>query len=154
VLDLEKESLGQTFDAVLCTEVIEHLDDRTAGIANLARMVAPGGHLVITCPTGKLHATERHFGHVSHPTARELATLLGANGLEVVSLQSWGFPVYAAMKYLTNVRADWALRNFASGEYSAGAKAISKALYLANFLNLPSVRFGCQLFVLARRPAR
>lgn len=151
-LDVQRESLDSTYEAVLCTEVVEHLDDRPRALRNLAAMVAKGGHLILTCPTGKVHATEKHFGHVDHPTPRELRAQLVQAGLEVVSMKSWGFPLYTALKYATNVRPEWALSNFATTRYSASAKLVSKALYYANFLNLPSSRLGCQLFVLARRP--
>src|SRR5579863_6405475 len=71
-LDVQKEALDRTFDHVVCSEVIEHLDDQRGAVANLARMVRAGGRLLITCPTGSMYATERHFGHVRHPEAEEL----------------------------------------------------------------------------------
>jgi len=152
VLNIEHSHLDSTYDAVVCSEVIEHLDDREAAMSHLAALVAPGGHLVLTCPTGKVHATERHFGHVSHPTPDELRSLAQRNGLDVVSLDNWGFPLYTGLKYATNVSSDWAIRSFAGGKYGPGAKFISKALYLVNFLNPPTTGVGCQLFLVARRP--
>jgi 2-polyprenyl-3-methyl-5-hydroxy-6-metoxy-1,4-benzoquinol methylase len=151
VLDIQKRGLQRTFDAVVCTEVIEHVDDVASAIGNLAGMVAPGGYLLLTCPTGRVFATERHFGHVAHPTPALLSALVADAGLAMVSLENWGWPVYRLLKYATNVRADWALEKFATGTYSPAAKAVSTALYLANFANLPSSRYGCQLYALARR---
>ena len=150
-LDLEQRALPETFEAVVCTEVVEHLDDRPRALHNLAAMVSRGGHLVLTCPTGKLHATEKNFGHISHPSARELRAQIQAAGLEVVSMSSWGFPLYTALKYATNVNPEWALKNFANTEYTPAAKLVSKALYYVNYLNVPSSPLGCQLFALARR---
>jgi trans-aconitate methyltransferase len=151
VLNLEQAALPQTFDAVICSEVIEHLDDRTAGMRHLAAMVAPNGHLVVTCPTGKVHETERRFGHVAHPTPEELRRSLTDAGLEVVTLSNWGFPLYTAMKYATNMRTDWAVETFASGAYSLRAKLACHALYWLNFANASQSSLGCQLFALARR---
>lgn len=37
-----------SFDVVLCTQVIEHLVDPGRGLAEIARVLAPGGHAVIT----------------------------------------------------------------------------------------------------------
>jgi SAM-dependent methyltransferase len=152
VLNVEQAHLDKKFDAVVCTEVIEHLDDRRAAMSHICAMVAPGGHLVVTCPTGKVHATERHFGHTTHPTVPELRRLTEDAGLEVVSLDNWGFPLYTGLKYATNVRPEWALRSFASGKYDIKAKVISKALYFVNFLNPPTTPVGCQLFLVARKP--
>jgi len=153
VLNIEHQHLENAFDAIVCTEVIEHLDDRKSAFQNLAAMLNPGGHVVVTCPAGKVHATERHFGHISHPTPTELRDLAKDVGLEVVSLENWGFPLYTSLKYLTNLRPDWALRSFAQGRYGTTARLVSQALYLANFLNLPTSRGGCQQFLVARRPA-
>jgi len=150
-LNIEQAHLDETFDVVVCTEVIEHLDDRRRALSHLAAMVAPGGHLVVTCPTGKVHATERHFGHTSHPTRDELRRLVEESGLEVTSLDNWGFPLYTSLKYATNVRPEWALRSFASARYGRSSRIISRALYLVNFLNPPSTALGCQLYLVARR---
>ena len=39
-----------SFDLVVMTEVLEHLDNHRAAIGELARVLRPGGHLVITTP--------------------------------------------------------------------------------------------------------
>jgi SAM-dependent methyltransferase len=150
-LDVATAALEQTFDIVVCSEVVEHIEDRRAAFQNLAAMVAPGGHLLVTCPTGHVYTTERHFGHVSHPTVAELEGHASAAGLRAVRSENWGFPLYKAMKWATNVNARWAMKHFASGRYSPSAKLVSNLLYWANHLNLPSHEGGCQLFVLFQR---
>jgi hypothetical protein len=35
-------------------------------------MLDSKGYLLITVPTGKIYATERYFGHISHPTQNAL----------------------------------------------------------------------------------
>lgn len=144
-LDIQRAALERTFDLVVCSEVIEHLDDQRAAVAHLARMVRPGGRLLITCPTGTMYATEKHFGHVRHPSAEELSRWARDAGLEVGSIWNWGWPTYRLLKWATNVDADWALKNFASGAYSLGAKLVSGGLYWLNFLNRRDDRRGCQL---------
>jgi SAM-dependent methyltransferase len=151
-LDIERESLAETFDLVTFTEVLEHLDDPAAAVRNLSRMVAPGGHLLVTCPTGKVHATERHFGHVAHPTERTLTAMLAQAGLQVASLHNWGFPTYVAFKYATNTSSKWALRHFGTSGYTLLGKALCHAIYVANFANLHSSPFGCELVGLALKP--
>lgn len=150
-LDVQKEALKRTFDLVVCSEVIEHLDDQRAAMGNLARMVRAGGRLLVTCPTGTMYATERHFGHVRHPRAEELQRWAGEAGLELVSLWNWGWPTYRLLKWATNVDAEWALKRFASGSYTRGAKLVSNALYWLNFLNRQDDQRGCQLFGVFRR---
>jgi len=150
-LDVSREALGEQFDIVVCSEVVEHIEDRRTAFRNLAAMVAPGGHLLVTCPTGHVYQTERTFGHVSHPSVAEMDAHASAVGLRQVKAENWGWPLYRALKWATNVNTDWALRNFASGRYSRPAKLVSDVLYWANYLNLPSSDAGCQLFVLFQR---
>ena len=63
--------------------------------------------------TGRVYDTERHFGHVSHPTVDELVSLGSANGLSVVRSQNWGWPAYKPLKFLSNINARGALKAFA-----------------------------------------
>jgi 2-polyprenyl-3-methyl-5-hydroxy-6-metoxy-1,4-benzoquinol methylase len=135
VLNLETAALERTFDLVLCSEVIEHVGDQAAAMRNLGRMLSPRGHLVITCPTGHMYATERHFG------------------LRVLSLQNWGWPLYRLLKWATNVDAEWSLKHFADGPYSTGAKVLSNALYWANHANRADDSRGCQLIGLFEKAA-
>ncbi len=40
----------QSFDLVLCSEVVEHIRDTTAAIAGIRRLLTPGGLLLISTP--------------------------------------------------------------------------------------------------------
>lgn len=151
VLDLERAALPAQAELVTCAEVLEHLDHRARAFANLAAMVAPGGALVVTCPTGKVYATERHFGHTTHPDVAELHALGAASGLELERVDNWGFPTYRLTKWLTNLNPELALRKFAVERYGLSQVLVSGALYWANFLNLPSSSLGCQLFARFRK---
>lgn len=50
------------FDAVICTEVMEHLPDPVAALKELVRVLKPGGCLLITVPLGSgVHQEPYHF---------------------------------------------------------------------------------------------
>lgn len=50
------------FDAVICTEVMEHLPDPIAALKELVRVLKPGGSLIITVPLGSgVHQEPYHF---------------------------------------------------------------------------------------------
>ena len=149
-LNVENERLDRKFDLVGCQEVIEHLACREDAFANLSSMLNSGGHLLITCPTGKVFETERHFGHTTHPDAAEIRRHADANDLEVVELINWGFPSYRLLKIATNLNSKRAIETFASGRYGFFQKRVCDALYLANFCNLRSP-WGVQLFALLRK---
>jgi ubiquinone/menaquinone biosynthesis C-methylase UbiE len=49
-------------DAIMCTEVLEHIPDPVAAIKEFGRLVKPGGYLLITAPFASLtHFAPYHF---------------------------------------------------------------------------------------------
>jgi ubiquinone/menaquinone biosynthesis C-methylase UbiE len=51
-----------SFDAIMCTEVLEHVPDPVAAITELNRLLKPGGYLLITAPfTSLTHFAPYHF---------------------------------------------------------------------------------------------
>jgi SAM-dependent methyltransferase len=51
-----------SFDAVMCTEVFEHLPDPVKAVEEFSRLLKPGGHLVLTAPFCSLtHFAPYHF---------------------------------------------------------------------------------------------
>ncbi|WBU31257.1 class I SAM-dependent methyltransferase [Rhodopseudomonas palustris] len=44
--------LGRFYDVIVMSDVIEHVASPTRAVTNLARHLAPGGHLLITTPNG------------------------------------------------------------------------------------------------------
>lgn len=51
ICDLEKLFLRESYNVVICTEVLEHVKDWQKAVYNLKQIVAPGGSLLITTPT-------------------------------------------------------------------------------------------------------
>ena len=52
----------QSFDAILCTEVLEHVPDALAALTEFSRILRPGGTLLITAPFASLtHFAPYHF---------------------------------------------------------------------------------------------
>jgi len=88
---------------------IEHLDDRRSAMRHLAAMVAKGGHFVLTCPTGKVQATERHFGHATHPTVDEIGRYVSEGELQCSGAldrrRAFGCPAPRVPEHLLIARA-------------------------------------------------
>lgn len=57
----ELKNLGRQFDLVLCTEVIEHLEDADVAVDNLCSVCRPGGTVAITVPHGRRDTFAGHF---------------------------------------------------------------------------------------------
>lgn len=74
VADCETCSFPQTFDLIVMSDVIEHVNAPLRAIANLAKQLSPGGRLLITTPNpthyGLVfrawlgHRTEVYYDHV------------------------------------------------------------------------------------------
>jgi 2-polyprenyl-3-methyl-5-hydroxy-6-metoxy-1,4-benzoquinol methylase len=61
--------LSGSFDVVMCTEVLEHVPEPIRAFGEMARVVRPGGLLILTAPLGSgLHQEPFHFygGYTPH----------------------------------------------------------------------------------------
>lgn len=77
------------FDAVLCTEVLEHLPDPVSALKEFSRLLSPGGRLFLTAPLSSgLHQQPYHFygGFTPHFYRKFLADC----GLEIVEIRPIG----------------------------------------------------------------
>jgi len=61
------------FDAVLCMETLEHLEQPGEAVSELFRICRTGGHVVITIPNGAL---DEYVGHLNFWTETGFRTLL------------------------------------------------------------------------------
>jgi len=78
-----------TFDAVLCSEVIEHVPDPVAVMAEFGRIIKPGGRLILTAPLGSgIHQEPYHFYGGYTPFWYE--KVLSEKGFTDISVQANG----------------------------------------------------------------
>jgi len=84
-----------TYDGAVCGEVLEHLDDDRAALAELRRVLRPGGVLAITVPAGpwRYSWVDLWAGHRRRYSAPDLRDRLAEAGFARAEVASWGFPV-------------------------------------------------------------
>ncbi len=73
-----------SFDCVLCSEVLEHVSDDQMAVAELRRVLKPGGVLIVTVPYQKRLWAEddQYVGHVRRYDPGELEQKLRAGGFK------------------------------------------------------------------------
>jgi len=151
VVDLEREAWpdGRTFDAVVCSEVLEHIGDWRAALRNVAAMTRR--HLLVTVPGGRRRPMDAIVGHHRHFTVADIAGAVRAEGLTPVSARRWGFPLHTLYRWtISRVGAERMYETFGTERYSRTQIALSDALYAAFFVN-DAFRRGDQVVVVARR---
>lgn len=87
-----------SFDAVLCTEVLEHVSDPIAALRELARVLKPGGTLIVTAP----FVSMTHFAPYHYATGFSryfYESHLQRDGFEIVELvENGNFFEFVAMQ--------------------------------------------------------
>lgn len=86
-----------SFDALVLAEVLEHVGDDRAALAEAARVLRPSGVLAVTVPRNPAWFSEsdRWAGHVRRYTRKQLVTRVEAAGFEIRTCKAWGFPISA-----------------------------------------------------------
>ena len=84
----------------MCSEVLEHVDDPAALIANARPYLAPGCLFVVTVPGGPTTEYDRHIGHRKHFEAAEVRRLLADAGFDVVEATGAGYPAFNVYRRL------------------------------------------------------
>jgi SAM-dependent methyltransferase len=97
------------FDLVAAFDVIEHCDPEDAALAEVSRVLAPGGRLLMSVPAYEWAWT--HFDEQNHHFRRytrgRAAAAVARNGLEIMRASymfAGTFPLFAASRVVTRVR--------------------------------------------------
>ena len=148
----------ESFDLVAMLDVLEHIDDDTAGLRALGRTLKRDGQVLVTVPAlpflwsrhDEIHHHKRRY------RKRGLIATAEAAGLEVVSVSYFNtllFPVAAAMRLARGLLrrpggADDAMPPALLNRVLRAVFAVER--YLLGRFPLP---IGLSLVLLARRPA-
>jgi len=109
---LDRDCLGKDYDCITLWNVLEHLFDLQSIVAEITRMLKPGGLLFIMVPNVESMATKLireksatfNWKHVSHFSPNSLRALMSRHKLECVHIET-------AISEIDNVKS------YMSGEY-------------------------------------
>lgn len=106
-----------SFDAVLCTEVLEHHPEPIQVVCELARIMRPGGTLILTAPLGSgIHQEPYHFYGGYTPWWYE--RFLTAAGFEEITIE----PNEGSLRFLARSRCVSFGRRVRSGQVSRSGR--------------------------------
>ena len=90
---------------VVCTEVLEHLDDPSAALRNVRRLLAPRAKLVVTVPGGPMSAFDKHIGHRGHFTRERLKEVIEQAGF-AARVEGAGAPFFNLYRLVVVARGE------------------------------------------------
>ena len=89
----------ESYDAVVCSEVLEHVEPWRDIVANVRRVLKPGGLFLLTTPNDpkQFSVLDEYAGHVRRFRWEELAS--GLAGFTVLQAYTVGFPLTRAVHW-------------------------------------------------------
>lgn len=140
VLNIDSPSLPEDlhFDTVCAFEVLEHIENDRAALADWVKHLKPGGLLLLSVPahSQKMGAADRLVGHFRRYDPEQMQALLAHAGLTDIRVSLYGFPAGVALEAVRNWLAqrllakrdtprDYASRTAASGRLLQPGRGIS-----------------------------
>jgi len=136
--------VGGGADAVVCSEVLEHLAAPERALCLAREILRPGGRVVVTVPAGAMNDFDRAIGHRKHYRPDELTALLASAGFRDVRTAAWGFPFHTLFRIALAV-APGTTGGFSDEKIGVLHRALFGFLNALFYLNMRSARLGRQL---------
>lgn len=146
-MDIQRTCLDEKFDLVICSELIEHLDNLEKAFDNLTKMTLR--YLIVTTPAGAVFPIDNKMGHAKHLNKEHLIRMLEKNKFKILEFINWGFPFHTIYKYSINLFPFYFISTFAETRYGFCKKFFSFLLYCLFYLNCE--KWGYQMVVLAEK---
>lgn len=153
--DLRSYTDGESFDCVVCIDLLNHVDDDHETLREIGEVISTGGRLVVVAPAfmALLGRRDRSLGHLRRYSRSQLTRLLKEHGFVVSYARYWNvlaLPAYILLEIVLKRRISDPVRY-------AGAKRSGYLLgpllrfwyrHVERWLVLP---FGLSLFVVAEK---
>jgi SAM-dependent methyltransferase len=136
---------------VVCSEVLEHLDDPAKLLGRLHSLFAPDGKLIVTVPGGPRSAFDTHLGHRRHYSPGDLDNLLRSTGYQRIDVRGAGFPFFNLYKLAVVLRGRRLADELDQAKPLSRASVVAMAVFDWLFrFNANRTRLGWQTFGIFR----
>lgn len=167
------ESLTGCYACILMWDVLEHIDDDREALRAVARLLEPGGHLLLAVPSNprEWRWDDDFYGHYRRYTVAELKGKLTDAGLEAIAFWDFTYPLFWALRRIcTRIKAPPAPAGSRDAATKASAtvnawdlpfvsRVLDRSVALWRPIQIVQFRFfrnatskGHEFFALARRP--
>lgn len=104
VVDSPDDLPGASFDYLTAFEVLEHIEPDREVLASWARLVRPGGRLLVSVPAhmSAFGRSDELVGHVRRYEKAELRDLIESAGFTDVRIINYGFPITELTRRISN----------------------------------------------------
>ena len=109
VVDELNELKPASFDYLFAFEVLEHIEEDAAVLAEWTRYLRPGGRILMSVPAhaAKFGRSDEIAGHCRRYERKGLQELLECAGYDQIRMVNYGFPITE----LTRIISNWMIRN-------------------------------------------
>jgi SAM-dependent methyltransferase len=145
------DEILRTADAVVCTEVLEHLDNPEQLIFKVSQVINDNGLFIVSVPGGPRSAFDKYIGHRRHFSRTRLRKMLTTNGFSDVEVMAAGFPGFNIYKICVMLLGRRLIVDSQSIARSGSATFASNIFGKLMSRSLTNSIFGWQLFAIARR---
>ncbi len=92
--------VGGTYACIILWDVLEHIEDDRAALRIIARLLRPGGQLLLAVPSNprEWRWDDEFYGHFRRYTVAGLTDKLTEAGMQPQAFWDFTFPVYWAMR--------------------------------------------------------
>jgi len=149
-----------TFDVIIASDCLEHIEQDAAALDNWCRILKPGGTLILFVPAHMFlwsaHDVENH--HCRRYSSRQLVSRIQSAGFSVKRKGFWNFFLFPGIALLRFY--EWLLpnKNKRVSDLYEPPRLINNALarlihvenWLLRYINLP---VGISTYVVAQKPA-
>lgn len=97
---------SSSYDAVLCSEVLEHVQRDDQVVEEIHRILAENGVSIVTVPQGEQYWTEedREDGHLRRYSKMYLVRMFEPMSFRIEGLICWGFPMAVIFRKLVSTQ--------------------------------------------------
>jgi SAM-dependent methyltransferase len=151
VIELSASLSMNPFDAAVCSEVLEHVDEPPLVVSAIAKTLKPGGLAVFTVPALMRHwsSQDEVAGHQRRFEVDEFKDLLTRAGFNVERQICWGGPLARTYNsFVSRAGPDRVMKSGSNPAVAAFARLVSFMLRLEDLNESPN---GFQMVARARK---